>query len=119
MVSDANDSGAAERLKSLRADMERELRLRHRLSWGVSLAVLALSILIAGIGAAANVDLMAMLGQWRTGVVVLVGAALLFSFSVLLQHLAVSRHVGDANYARELKSRDSDGSDSPTGTLST
>ncbi|HJZ43826.1 MAG TPA: hypothetical protein VJ233_08900 [Hyphomicrobiaceae bacterium] len=117
----ANNANANSQLQLLRADMERELTLRHRINWGVTLVVLTLSIIISGIGATGGIDLLAALGQWRTGVLVLTGAALLFSFAILLQHLVQSRSERDLKYARELSdslSRTEKSDNSKTGSLS-
>ena len=120
-MTDANKTEADHRLQMLRAEMERELALRHRLNWGTTLAVLTLSIVISAIGARAGIDVLAALGEWRTGVLVLTGAALLFSFAILLQHLVERRGERDLKYARELSDTfpRPEGSDkSKTGSLS-
>jgi hypothetical protein len=117
----ASKADANHRLQSLRADMERELTLRHRMNWGVTLAVLALSIIISGIGATGGIDLLAVLGEWRTGVLVLTGAAFLFSFTVLLQQLVQGRSERDLKFKRELSDsipRTEESDNSRTGSLS-
>jgi hypothetical protein len=105
MVSDTGNARVNDELQQLREAMERELRFRQRMNWGISLIVLALSIVIAGIGASRSIDLNALLGEWRAGVVVSVGAALLFSFTILLQRLVQGRSRSDLDFARALSNQ--------------
>jgi hypothetical protein len=77
----------------------------------ISVCALVASIAIAVIGAASGQDLERVLGEWRFGVVVLLGAALLFSYTLWL-HLALNArskakeleqlHVSNARLADEI-----------------
>jgi hypothetical protein len=65
-------------------------RTTHRngwMNWLVLLMILGASVAIAVVGFASGEDLNALLGQWRTGVVLLAGTALLFLHAVWLQSL--------------------------------
>jgi len=59
----------------------------RRPNWLTTLMILGASLSIAVIGFASGEDLNALLGQWRTGVVLLAGTALLFLHAVWLQSL--------------------------------
>jgi drug/metabolite transporter (DMT)-like permease len=97
-----SDKPLDESLPSMRRAMELELARRKYISWLTTFVVLALSIFIAALSLVSGADLNAALGEWRVGVVIILGAAFLFSFAMFLQYWTQSR--ADSDFSESLRS---------------
>jgi len=96
-----NEAELRRELAALRANMERELARRNRLSFLTSTIVLGVSIIVAVIGLGSAVNFDSLLGEWRYGVITLAGAAFLFSYTIWL-HFALEHRSKASTSAYQL-----------------